>query len=83
MSIFFDVSDVFLAVFFVCVVAAKMRGDPRWRRGWRVRYAVACLTLFLVGLAADLPGYVFVLVCVPVAMARWAVERREETRVEG
>ena len=75
-------SEVFAAVFFVCLAAAKMWGDPRWRRGWRVRYAVACLTLLLVGLAADLPAQVFPLVCVPVGMARAAVERREDTRVE-
>ena len=75
--------DFFLAVFCVCLVAAKMWGDPLWRRGWRVWYSVACVTFFLAGLAADLSGYVFVLIGVPVVMARWAVERREETRVEG
>lgn len=78
MPLFFKVC---LAVFFVCLAAAKMRGDPRWRRGWRVRYAVAGLTFLLVGLAADLPAYVFPLVCVPVGMAREAFERREEKRV--
>ena len=79
MPLFFK---VVVAVFFVCLAAAKTWGDPRWRRGWRVRYAVACLSFLLVGLAADLPPYVFPLVCVPVGMARAAVERRDEQRVE-
>lgn len=79
MDLFFRVC---VAVFCVCLAAAKMRGDPRWRRGWRVRYAVACSTLVLVGLAADLPGQVFALVGLPIGMARAAVERREEKRVE-
>ena len=73
---------VFFAVFVVCLAAVKMWGDPRWRRGWRVPYVVAGLTFVLVGLAADLPLYVFPLVLVPVGMAREAVERRERKRVE-
>ena len=52
-------STVVVLVFFACLLAAKIRGDHRWRRGWRVGYSVACLTFFLVGLAADFPGYVF------------------------
>ena len=75
--------DVVLVVFCACLVAAKIRGDHRWRRGWRVGYAVACLSFVLAWSAADLPGYVFALVAVPVGMMRAAVERREEERVEG
>ncbi len=73
---------VVVAVYCVCLAVAKMWGDPRWRRGWRVRYTIACSTFVLAGLAADLSGYVFALVGVPVGMAREAVERREEKRVE-
>ena len=69
---------VVVAVFCVCLAVAKMWGDPRWRRGWRVRYTIACSTFVLAGLAADVPLYVFPLVCVPAGMACAAVERRED-----
>lgn len=73
---------VVVAAYCVGLMAAKMWGDPRWRCGWRVRYAVAGVTFILVGLAADLPLYVFPLVCVPAGWACAAVERREEKRIE-
>ena len=75
--------DVVLVVFCVCLAAAKIRGDHRWRRGWRVGYSVACMSFVLVWSAADLPGYGFALVAAPAGMTRAAVERWEEKRVEG
>jgi len=69
---------VVLGVFVVCLFAAKMWRDDRWRHGWRVWYSVAGVTFILVGLAADVPLYVFPLVCVPAGMACAAVERRED-----
>ena len=79
MPLFFK---VVVAVFFVCLAVAKIWGDPRWRRGWRVWYFVAGLIFVLGWLAADLPVYVVPLVAVPAGMACAAVDRREEKRAE-
>ena len=76
-------STVVVLVFFACLLAAKIRGDHRWRRGWRVGYSVACMIFLLAGLAGDLPGYMFALVGVPAGMMCAAVERREEKWIEG
>ena len=75
-------SNVALVVFCVCLVAAKMCDDHRWRRGWRVWYSIIAVLIFALMLAADLPGYVMALLGVSAGMSVAAIERREEKRAE-
>ncbi len=75
-------SNVALVVFCVCLVAARMCGDHRWRRGWRVWYSIIAVLIFALMVAGDLPGYLMALVGVSAGMSVAAIERREEQRVE-
>ena len=75
-------SNAALVVFCVCLMAAKMCGDHRWRRGWRVWYSIIAVSIFALMLAGDLPGYLMALVGVSAGTSVAAIERREEQRVE-